>query len=258
MKKKILDLAITANISLNDSYVLLKASSSETLPPCKPGQFAQLRVDTGKNTFLRRPISINWVDKSTNEVWFLIQKVGEGTHHLAQLVVGDTLNVILPLGNSFTIPTTLDKRPLLVGGGVGVAPLLLLGKKLLEYDIHPVFLLGARSKQDLLELDLFNEVGTVFCTTEDGSFGEKGYVTNHSVLHQAEFSQIYTCGPKPMMVAIASYAKQHNMACEVSLENLMACGIGACLCCVEKTTEGHKCACTEGPVFNINELQWQI
>ena len=258
MKKKILDLAVTANISLNDSYVLLKARSSEPLPPCKPGQFAQLRVDGSQNTFLRRPISINWVDKANNEVWFLIQKVGEGTQKLATHAVGSTLNVILPLGNNFSIPTTLDKRPLLVGGGVGVAPLLLLGKKLLEYDIKPIFLLGARSKQDLLELDLFNEVGTVFCTTEDGSFGEKGYVTQHSVLKTPNFSQIYTCGPKPMMVAVAAYAKKNEITCEVSLENLMACGIGACLCCVEKTTEGHKCACTEGPVFNINELQWQI
>lgn len=256
MKKKILDLAVTANDSLNDGYVLIKASSSETLPLCNPGQFAQLRVDNSPNTFLRRPISINWIDKETNEVWFLIQKVGDGTHQLAKSYPGDTINVILPLGNNFTIPTTLDKRPLLVGGGVGVAPLLLLGKRLLENDIKPIFLLGARSKQDLLELNLFNEVGTVFCTTEDGSYGEKGYVTNHSVLQHPNFSQIYTCGPKPMMQAIANYAKEHDIACEASLENLMACGIGACLCCVENTKEGHKCACTEGPVFNINELLW--
>lgn len=256
MKKKILDLAVTANNSLNDGYVLIKASSSETLPQCNPGQFAQLRVNNSPNTFLRRPISINWIDKETNEVWFLIQKVGDGTHQLAKSHLGDTINVILPLGNNFTIPITLDKRPLLVGGGVGVAPLLLLGKRLLENDIKPIFLLGARSKQDLLELNLFNEVGTVFCTTEDGSYGEKGYVTNHSVLQRPNFSQIYTCGPKLMMQAVASYAKEHNIACEVSLENLMACGIGACLCCVENTKEGHKCACTEGPVFNINELLW--
>lgn len=78
------------------------------------------------------------------------------------------------------------------------------------------------------------------------------------MLSQPNFSRIYTCGPKPMMMAVASYAKQQNIDCEVSLENLMACGIGACLCCVEKTTEGHKCACTDGPVFNVNELQWQI
>ena len=88
--------------------------------------------------------------------------------------------------------------------------------------------------------------------------GEKGYVTMHSVLKDNKFDMIYTCGPKPMMVAVAKYAKANNIECEVSLENTMACGVGACLCCVEKTDEGHVCVCKEGPVFNIKKLLWQI
>ena len=92
-------------------------------------------------------------------------------------------------------------------------------------------------------------------TTEDASLGEKGFVTNHSVLNE-KFDKIYTCGPKPMMMAVAAYAKQNNIACEVSLENKMACGLGACLCCVEDTKEGHRCVCTDGPVFSIDELKW--
>ena len=95
-------------------------------------------------------------------------------------------------------------------------------------------------------------------TTEDGSHGEKGFVTQHSVFEQEQFEMIYTCGPKPMMMALAALAKQKNIECEVSLENTMACGIGVCLCCVEKTTEGHVCVCKDGPVFNIKELTWQI
>ena len=94
-------------------------------------------------------------------------------------------------------------------------------------------------------------------TTEDGSWGEKGFVTNHSVLTE-RFDRIFTCGPKPMMVAVARYAKEKNIDCEVSLENMMACGLGACLCCVEKTTEGNLCVCKEGAIFNVKRLLWQI
>ena len=257
-KKRIIDLEVTANLDLNTNYILIKASSSEVLPVCKPGQFAQLRVDGSNTTYLRRPISINWIDTETNEVWFLIQKVGDGTKRLASYAKGDLLNVILPLGNTFTMPENQVKRPLLVGGGVGVAPMLWLGKQLHEQGYDPIFLLGARSKNDLLELEMFSDLGTVYTTTEDGSFGEKGFVTHHSVLRTQCFSKIYSCGPKPMMQAIAKYAKQHQVPCEVSLENSMACGIGACLCCVEDTPKGHVCACTEGPVFDLNDLLWEI
>lgn len=223
-----------------------------------PGQFAELRVDGSATTFLRRPISINFVDKERNEVWFLIQTIGEGTRRLAELTKGDILNVILPLGNTFTIPEHSSDKLLLVGGGVGTAPMLYLGEQLFRKGYSPIFLLGARSSKDLLQLDDFAKYGRVYTTTEDGSHGEKGYVTQHSLLQQERFSRIYTCGPKPMMMAVAQYAKSRNISCEVSLENTMACGIGACLCCVENTTEGHICVCTEGPVFDINKLLWQI
>ena len=94
--------------------------------------------------------------------------------------------------------------------------------------------------------------------TEDGSEGERGFVTQHSLLQQEQFDRISTCGPKPMMMAVARYAKAQGIDCEASLENMMACGVGACLCCVEDTQEGHVCVCKQGPVFNINELKWQI
>ena len=106
-------------------------------------------------------------------------------------------------------------------------------------------------------LDEFKKYGRVFTTTEDGSAGEKGFVTNHSILQQEQFDRISTCGPTPMMKAVARLAREKGIDCEVSLENLMACGLGACLCCVEKTTEGNLCVCKEGPVFNINRLLWQ-
>ena len=136
--------------------------------------------------------------------------------------------------------------------------MLYFGKRLNDVGCKPVFLLGARSKGDLLMLDEFEKYGRVCLTTEDGTAGERGFVTNHSVLDEIRFDRIASCGPKPMMVAVAKYAKSRGIECEVSLENMMACGLGACLCCVEKTVEGNLCVCKEGPVFNINKLLWQI
>lgn len=258
MKKFILDLTVTENLRLHTNYVLLKLTSQSPLPEMLPGQFAEIRVDGSPTTFLRRPISINYVDRQRNEVWFLIQLIGDGTKRLAQATQGDTINVVLPLGNSFTMPQISSNKLLLVGGGVGTAPMLYLGEQLAKNGNKPAFLLGARSNKDLLQLEEFAAYGDVYTTTEDGSHGEKGYVTQHSILSKVQFEQIYTCGPKPMMMAVAKYAKSNHINCEVSLENTMACGIGACLCCVENTTEGHLCVCTEGPIFNINKLLWQI
>ena len=257
MKKYILDLTVTENLRLHANYVLLKLTSPSPLPEMLPGQFAEIRVDGSPTTFLRRPISINYVDRQRNEVWFLIQLVGDGTKRLGEAKAGDIINVVLPLGNCFTMPEKPSDKLLLVGGGVGTAPMLYLGEQLAKKGCKPTFLLGARSDKDLLQLEQFAAYGEVYTTTEDGSHGEKGYVTQHSILNKVCFEQIYTCGPKPMMMAVAKYAKSKGISCEVSLENMMACGIGACLCCVENTTEGHLCVCKEGPVFNINKLLWQ-
>ncbi|MBQ8672594.1 MAG: dihydroorotate dehydrogenase electron transfer subunit [Bacteroides sp.] len=258
MKKYILDLTVSENVRLHANYALLKLGASSALPEMCPGQFAELRVDGSPTTFLRRPISINYVDRVKNEVWFLIQLIGDGTRQLGKAQPGDVINVVLPLGNGFTMPQKASDKLLLVGGGVGTAPMLYLGEQLAKRGCKPSFLLGARSEKDLLQLEQFATYGNVYTTTEDGSHGEKGYVTQHSILNKVAFEQIYTCGPKPMMMAVAKYAKENGINCEVSLENKMACGVGACLCCVENTSEGHLCVCKEGPVFNINKLLWQI
>ena len=186
-------------------------------------------IEVKASTFLRRPISINYVDKKTNEVWFLVQLVGDGTRKLATVKQGDIVNVVMPLGNGFTIPKDVTAfKPLLVGGGVGTAPMLMLGVELAKAGCKPTFLLGARSSKDLLQLKEFEKLGEVYTTTEDGSMGEQGYVTGHSLLNNNSFNMIYTCGPKPMMVSVAKYAKANGIECEVSLENMMACGVGAC------------------------------
>ena len=193
MKKYILDLKVRSVEQIHQRYVLIKLTDEKPLPEMLPGQFVEVRVDGSTSTFLRRPISINFVDREQNELWLLVATVGDGTKQMAKLQPGDTLNCVLPLGNGFT-----------------------------------------PAKQ-----------------------GEKGFVTNHSILAEERFDRISTCGPTPMMKAVARYARQNNVDCEVSLENLMACGLGACLCCVEKTTEGNLCVCKDGPVFNIKKLLWQ-
>ncbi|OUN74781.1 dihydroorotate dehydrogenase electron transfer subunit [Barnesiella sp. An55] len=259
MKKYVLDFRITENVKLHDNYALLKLTPADgqPLPEMLPGQFVEVRVDRSPSTFLRRPISINFVDYTQNELWLLIRIAGEGTRTLCGMQAGEILNLVLPLGSTFTLPENPTEKLLLVGGGVGIAPMLYWGKYLKEKGYTPHFLLGFRSDKDLLQYDQFCQLGEVSISTEDGSRGEKGFVTQHSILEQ-HFDRLYVCGPKPMMVAVARYAREHGLFCEVSLENTMACGVGACLCCVEDTVEGHVCVCKEGPIFNIEKLKWQI
>jgi dihydroorotate dehydrogenase electron transfer subunit len=251
-EKFIIDCRLEEINFLNDRYFLMKLRMPIIIENFTPGQFVQVRVDGSQNTFLRRPISICQI--FGDELWLLIQKAGDGSNKLSTALPGEYINVILPLGNGFSIPET-EKRFLLIGGGVGIAPLLMLGNILNSKGFSVDFLLGGRTKTDLVLSDEFAKYGNVHYTTEDGSYGEKGFVTNHSILN-SQWDMIYTCGPKPMMQAVARYAENKSIECEVSLENLMACGIGACLCCVEDTVDGHVCTCTEGPVFNIKKLKW--
>jgi dihydroorotate dehydrogenase electron transfer subunit len=258
MKKFMLDLILKENKVLSNQYNLLILTSNDKIPEILPGQFAEVRVDGSPSTFLRRPISIHYVDYDLNELWLLIQVKGDGTRQLAHMKPGESLNLLFPLGNSFKEPADKAAGILLVGGGCGVAPLLYLGSYLKNKGFQVNFLLGARSKDDLIELCEYERFGNVYTTTEDGSYGERGFVTQHSILNEANFNYYFTCGPTPMMKAVARHALKTKANCEVSLENTMACGIGACLCCVTDTTDGHVCVCTEGPVFNITKLKWQI
>lgn len=264
MKKFILDLMVRAVERIHERYVLIRLTDKQPLPEMLPGQFVEVRVDNSPATFLRRPISINFVDKEANELWLLVATVGEGTRRLAALQPGERLNCVLPLGNGFSAGT--QRSPLLVGGGVGVAPLLYQGAVMKKQGASPTFLLGARTANDLLLLDEFRKYGRVLVTTEDGSMGERGFVTNHSVLSEERFDLVQCCGPTPMMKAVVRYAWQAGVDCEVSLENMMACGLGACLCCVEKTLQPEAdgtmgqhnvCVCKDGPVFKKENLLWQ-
>lgn len=255
-KKFIDDFTIIANERHTREFVVLTLQASGKLPEMLPGQFVEARVDGSLQTYLRRPLSIHDVDYTNNTLKLLVQEVGPGTQTLSQLKTGDHLNLIYPLGNHYTLPGS--DKVLLIGGGCGVAPLLFLGRYLKEHGISPRFLIGGRTAADLVELKSYEKLGEVLVTTEDGSRGTKGYVIHHPVMKtfEPDFKHIFTCGPQAMMKILAKYAAERDIECQVSLENTMACGIGACLCCVTPTQDGHKCVCTDGPVFDSKYVKW--
>jgi dihydroorotate dehydrogenase electron transfer subunit len=255
MAKQIGSLKIIENKRLNSEYFTLELAIDGKMPEMKPGQFAQVKVDGSPETFLRRPISIHDVNPEKKTIKFLIQIAGKGTETLSRLKEGDMLDVIYPLGNSFSLPQR-GHKPRLAGGGCGIAPLLFMARHLKDNGFSPDILLGFRNKERIIEYEEYIELGEVFLTTEDGSRGEKGFLTDHPVLNSSTYDIVYCCGPDAMMKAVAAYCMRKNITCEVSLEHLMGCGIGACLCCVVDTVKGNLCTCTDGPVFNIKELKW--
>ena len=250
MKKHITDFKIIEKIVYNDTYFALTLQHPGRLPEIEAGQFVEVEVPGNKQVMLRRPISIHDVDAATNTLKLLVQVVGKGTRTLSQMSVGDSLNLVYPLGKGFSLSGT---DVLLVGGGAGIAPLLHLAKCYASKCIHPTILLGGRTESLIPVRQQFEPYGTVAFSTEDGSLGEKGLVTQHS-LFTAGYDHICTCGPTPMMKAVARHALSKGIDCELSLENMMACGVGACLCCVVDSDDGHKCVCKEGPVFNAKRL----
>ncbi|MCT4616573.1 MAG: dihydroorotate dehydrogenase electron transfer subunit [Marinifilaceae bacterium] len=256
MSKKIQSLNVLNKRDLNKNHFVIELISPTKLPDIQAGQFVNVMVENSESTFLRRPLSIHFVDKIKNTISLFVKKVGTGTSKLGDLKVGDSLNIVFPLGNGFTLKE--NKNCLLIGGGCGVAPLMYLAKELKDKGNKVSVLLGIKSRFDIGDTSGYKNYGDLYITTENGTLGEKGYPTDHSILKEEEFDMIYTCGPEPMMKAVAKYANTKNIECEVSLENLMACGFGACLCCVTDTKEGHKCSCTEGPVFNTKDLKWEI
>jgi len=248
--KYIDDFVIVRREQLGKYYFSLTLKHPMRLPRIEAGQFVEVEVRNCREVMLRRPISIHDVDYSANTLTLLVQVVGKGTRRLALLKEGDTLNLVYPLGHGFSIQ---GSAPLLVGGGAGIAPLLYLAKCYNDKGVRPTVLLGGRTKELIPVREAFEPYGKVLYATEDGSLGEKGLVTQH-LLFAADYDHICTCGPTPMMKAVGRYAVEKGIPCEVSLENMMACGIGACLCCVTDTVDGHKCVCKEGPVFDVTKL----
>ncbi|HEX3038081.1 MAG TPA: dihydroorotate dehydrogenase electron transfer subunit [Oscillospiraceae bacterium] len=220
----------------------------------QPGQFAHILVP-GKT--LRRPISICNIDKEAGTLRFVFQIRGEGTDLLSQFKDGDDLNILAPLGHGFTLGDT-SKPALFVGGGIGVPPLLNAAK---AYGRNATVILGFRNADAaILEVDFARAGCRVFVATDDGSLGHHGLVTD--CMEGVDASVIYACGPTPMLKAVCKVAEQRNVPCQISLEERMACGIGACLGCAcklkhEDGTEYYGHVCKDGPVFDAKTIVWE-
>ncbi len=257
MRKTVIDFLLLDNKQLNKDNFLLKLRSPIPVPELFPGQFINVLIKDASEIFLRRPFSILDVDFNKQIISILVKILGRGSKKLTEAKEGETINAIVPLGKSFSLPEKSD-RILLIGGGSGVAPMLFLSKICGLAPSNVSVLIGARSISDHIDISAYQAYGQFHFTTEDGTLGEKGFVTNHPVFTEKleNYNKIYTCGPNQMMKAIGKVAIEKGIFCEVSLENMMACGFGVCLCCVEDTKTGHKCVCTDGPVFNVNDLKW--
>ena len=223
-------------------------------PEVKPGQFVSLYMDD-KSHLLPRPISIAWADPAEGSITLVYRIAGEGTRYFAQLTPGDEVSVMGPLGNSFPVEAYQDARVLLVGGGIGIPPMLCCGRALAK----PVFAVGYRSESYLL--DELLSVGEVHVATEDGSLGVKGNVLDAIRQEKIACDAVFACGPKPMLAALKAWAAEEGLPLYISMEERMACGIGACLACVAKTTDtdGHSHVkntriCKDGPVFEAGAI----
>ena len=225
----------------------------------KPGQFISVYTKN-EAKLLPRPISICEIDDKKTALRIVYRKAGKGTEEFSKYRSGASVNILGPLGNGFTIG---EEKAFLIGGGIGIPPMLELAKRLKEEQPGTEFtiVLGYRDAKTFL-LEEFKELGEVVIATEDGSLGTKGNVLDAIREKNLTADVIYSCGPTPMLRALKAYAAEQNMKCYVSMEERMACGIGACLACVCKSTEkdGHtnvnnKRICKEGPVFDAREVE---
>ena len=232
---------------------------TEAASSAKPGQFISMYTNDGTK-LLPRPISICEIDKENVRLRVVYRVTGEntGTEQFSKLQAGDVIPVIGPLGNGFPLEKAEGKRAFLMGGGIGVPPILELAKQL---NCEKQIVVGYRDAHTFLK-EQFEENGTVYISTEDGSVGTKGNVMNAIAENDLKADIIYACGPTPMLRAIKNYAEENKIECYISLEEKMACGIGACLACVCKSKEKdhhtnvhNKRICKEGPVFLSTEVE---
>lgn len=222
-----------------------------------PGQFVHLRVRSRPANILRRPFSVHRVKGDTLEI--LYQVLGSVTRAMTELEPGDeSTDVIGPLGNGWTIPES-TAHALIVAGGLGAAPLGMLADELAVRGVAAVAALGAPCKDRLVGREVFDSVcRRVDVATDDGSAGLRGYVVEltRRLLESERFDVVYTCGPQVMQQIVAEQAAAYGVHCQVSLERLMACGVGACLSCIVETRRGQQRACVDGPVFDGAEVIW--
>lgn len=245
---------------LTDDIHRFTVKAEDMAAASRPGQFVMVRAGEGLDPLLRRPFSIHQVAEG-GLLQILFKVVGKGTQNLAGLQAGRYMDLLGPLGRGFRQNSA--PAHYLVGGGIGIAPLLFLAKKLLKKNAPAALkvLLGARTKEEIaLLVDDFKSMGLVVqAATEDGSLGLQGLVTDlMAPLPDEGGAMVYACGPPPMLRAVVGVSRDKGWACQVSLETIMACGIAACLGCAVQRADlnGYVHACKDGPVFDSDEVAW--
>ena len=245
-------LEITENKNICLNFYKFSVISKEIASVAVAGQFCMIGLE---KVFLRRPLSIYSVDKNTGTVSFLYKVVGTGTDILAKLSVGDSVKVLGPLGHGYPLDIKENFEPILVAGGTGVASIHFLASNLSS---PGSLYYGVRKKEELMCLSEFEKTGwKINISTEDGSLGYKGFVTDLLAKQIQQNSVIYVCGPTPMMKKVVEIAKEKNISGYASLEQKMACGVGNCQGCAVKINNVYKMACKDGPVFAISDILFE-
>ena len=251
---------VVSQNSLGNGIFDMVLQTENIAKAARSGQFVSV-YSNDASKLLPRPISLCGIDreKGTLRLVYRVTGEGTGTEEFSRLKAGDTVKILGPLGNGFTVVS--GKKAFLIGGGIGVPPMLQLAKEMKASGEDIQVVLGYRNSDTFL-LEEFEEVAETFVATEDGSLGTKGNVIDAIKSEKLNADIIYTCGPTPMLRALKAYAEENNMECYISMEERMACGIGACLACVCKSREkdahtnvNNKRICKEGPVFNAKEVE---
>ncbi|MBF0504909.1 MAG: dihydroorotate dehydrogenase electron transfer subunit [Candidatus Omnitrophica bacterium] len=246
---------VLVNESLCPQYWHMVFDAQELAAEVRPGQFVHIRCDEeGLQPFFRRPFSVYRAQKYV-EIFYA--QVGRGTKLLSLKKKGDMVDVLGPLGTPFEMPPQSTKQVILIAGGIGVAPMLILSDVLKKKKCELVLLYGARSRDCVYPMKEFKDNGVkVHVATEDGSVGVRGRVSVlfDKIEKDPARTFIYTCGPNPMLKAVQTFAVKHNILGQVACEEMMACGLGACLGCAIETKNGYKTVCHDGPAFNLDEV----
>lgn len=261
---------VLSNVEVSPCYFRMRMTAPQDLGTSLPGQFLMLKVTESIDPLLRRPFGLfdvgtfqaEYDEAPRTYVEILYKVVGKGTRMLSALHHGDSVDLLAPLGKGFRLGDKGEEK-ILVGGGVGLAPLYYLAKELVAQGEKVRLFAGGRNRDDILCITEFERLGVeTYVATDDGTLGEQGFVTEVLEKHLGAGQRIFACGPMPMLGAVSRMAETHGVPCQVSLEAYMACGVGACLGCVmpganhSDQTPDYRCVCKDGPVFDSFELKW--
>ena len=256
---------ILSNENVAEDHYLLRCECSDIAQHAQPGQFIHVLISNGAGLLLRRPFTVYTIDG--HEITMLYQIIGEGTQRLSEMPKGTSLHVLGPLGNTFDIADNPEPA-ILVGGGAGIASLMLLAIALRIRDIQTIGLVGAQHQGRLLSVDDLKAIGVaVHIATDNGSIGHHGFVTDilTDILRINDLLNptIYACGPHDMLAAVTKITTEFEVPTQVAMENRMGCAMGVCLGCVcpvriDANQIEYQRVCTEGPVFNATDIAWEI